>query len=165
MIIKCCRRPPARVAWHVETSYAGDLVVGLTEKNEICRTAFLRKNNAAKVAAKWKKEWPKTEFHREQKNAAYTTHNKVLLIGTDFQCAVWLALAKIPFGKTKTYGDVAQQIGKASAVRAIGGACGANPMPFFIPCHRVVAKNGLGGFSGGIGIKKALLKKEKASIL
>jgi O-6-methylguanine DNA methyltransferase len=161
--IRCRRHPPVRVAWHVEKSYAGKLLVGLTEKNEICRVAFLRNNKAAKSIVQWRREWPKTEFYPEQKGITHT--EKALLVGTDFQCAVWRALAKIPFGTTKTYGDVAQQIGKANAVRAIGGACGANPVPFFIPCHRVVAKNGLGGFSAGLRIKRALLKKEYASIL
>ena len=65
MRVKCCRQPPPRVAWHVEKPYAGDILVGLTEKNEICRVAFLRNKNAAKIVAEWKKEWPKTEFYRE----------------------------------------------------------------------------------------------------
>jgi len=86
-------------------------------------------------------------------------------MGTAFQCAVWRALAKIPSGQTKSYGALARQIGRPKAFRAVGGACGANPVPFFIPCHRVVAANGLGGFSAGINIKKTLLKKEHSSIL
>ncbi len=149
--------------WRVGPSYAGKLVVGLTEKNEICRVSFLRNKKTAEVIAGWRKEWPKTDFIRG-KSAAHVT-KKVLLVGTDFQCAVWRALAKIPFGKTKTYGDIAQQIGRSKAVRAVGGACGVNPVPFFIPCHRVVAAKGLGGFSAGLEIKIALLSKEKALIL
>jgi O-6-methylguanine DNA methyltransferase len=149
------------VAWRIENTYAGKILVGLTKNNEICRAAFLRKNKAAKIIAGWRKEWPKTEF---KKSAVRVKNNKVLLVGTNFQCAVWRALAKIPFGKTKTYGDVAQQIGKAEAVRAVGGACGANPVPFFIPCHRVVAKNGWGGFSLGLDLKKAILRKEGSLI-
>ena len=76
--------------------------------------------------------------------------------GTDFQKNVWQALNKIAYGKVKTYGDIAHEVG--SVARAVGGACGANPIPIIIPCHRVIAGNQtLGGFSGGQGGKS---KKE-----
>ncbi|QHI69238.1 methylated-DNA--[protein]-cysteine S-methyltransferase [Tichowtungia aerotolerans] len=82
--------------------------------------------------------------------------------GTDFQQAVWKAMQKIPRGKTRTYSEIAAAIGRPKAVRAVGTACGANPLPLFIPCHRVVAKNGLGGFGSGLPWKKMLLKSENA---
>jgi O-6-methylguanine DNA methyltransferase len=81
--------------------------------------------------------------------------------GTEFQKAVWKEMQKIPRGKTKTYGEIAAAIGRPNAVRAVGSACGANPIPLFIPCHRVVAKNGLGGFGSGLPWKKLLLEMEK----
>jgi O-6-methylguanine DNA methyltransferase len=143
-------------------------MIGMTEKGEICRTAFLRKRKTADVLAEWSKIWPKTEFYRNPKSAVAIhslTKHPILLVGTAFQCTVWRALAQIPFGSTRTYGDIACSIGKASASRAVGRACGANPVPFFIPCHRVVGAKGLGGFSSGLEIKKNLLKAEKASIL
>ncbi len=78
--------------------------------------------------------------------------------GTDFQRQVWQAIAKIPAGKTKTYGELAQAIGRPRAYRAVANACGKNPLPIFIPCHRVVAANGkTGGFSAGIAWKRLLL--------
>jgi methylated-DNA-[protein]-cysteine S-methyltransferase len=81
--------------------------------------------------------------------------------GTAFQQAVWRELRKIPFGKTKSYGEIAERIGKPKAVRAVGGACGANPVPVLVPCHRVLAANKkLGGFSGGLDWKRNLLKRE-----
>jgi O-6-methylguanine DNA methyltransferase len=80
--------------------------------------------------------------------------------GTKFQRAVWNELRKIPMGETRTYGDIAKAIDRPGAVRAVGTACGANPIALFIPCHRVVAKNGLGGFGSGLPWKKLLLKKE-----
>lgn len=80
--------------------------------------------------------------------------------GTEFQRAVWKAMRKIPRGQTLTYGDLAAAIGRPNAVRAVGTACGANPLPLFIPCHRVVAKNGLGGFGSGLPWKKLLLSME-----
>ncbi len=84
------------------------------------------------------------------------------LEGTDFQKAVWQELKKIPRGQTRTYGEIAKAIGRPKAVRAVGTACGANPVPLFIPCHRVVAKNGLGGFGAGLPWKILLLKIEGA---
>ena len=84
-----------------------------------------------------------------------------LAAGTAFQQAVWRTLQTIPRGETRTYAWVAMQIGKPSAARAVGGACGANPTPIFVPCHRVVASGGgLGGFSCGLPLKRRLLAVE-----
>ncbi len=81
--------------------------------------------------------------------------------GTAFQQRVWHEMAKIPFGETMTYGQLADK--SDSVARAVGGACGANPIPIIIPCHRVLGGGGkLGGFSGGLGpdSKRALLEHE-----
>jgi len=81
--------------------------------------------------------------------------------GTVFQQAVWREMRKIPFGRTKSYGEVAQAIDRPKAVRAVGGACGANPIPILVPCHRVLAAHGkIGGFGGGLGWKRKLLTRE-----
>ena len=83
------------------------------------------------------------------------------IVGTEFQKSVWRAMLKIPSGKTKSYGEVAEAIGKPGAVRAVGGACGANPIPVFVPCHRVLAANKkIGGFGSGLHWKYKLLKRE-----
>ncbi len=80
---------------------------------------------------------------------------------TDFQKSVWRQMLKISPGKTKSYGEIASAIGNPKAVRAVGGACGANPVPVLVPCHRVLAANKkLGGFSGGLDWKRSLLKRE-----
>lgn len=86
-------------------------------------------------------------------------------VGTDFQQKVWRMMCQIPAGETLTYGDVANSLN--SAARAVGGACRANPIPLIIPCHRIVGKQGLGGFSGQtkgltIDLKKLLLRHEGA---
>lgn len=81
--------------------------------------------------------------------------------GTAFQQTVWRALCDIPFGQTRTYSDVAGAIGRPKASRAVGGACGRNPIAIIIPCHRVVGSGGsLGGYSGGLQIKQRLLEIE-----
>ena len=80
---------------------------------------------------------------------------------TDFQKSVWKAMLRIPLGKTKSYGEIAQAIGNPKAVRAVGGACGANPIPLLVPCHRVLAANNkIGGFSSGLDWKASLLERE-----
>ncbi len=82
-------------------------------------------------------------------------------IGTDFQKSVWAAISQIGLGKTQTYGQIAASIGKPLAVRAVGGACGANPVPVLVPCHRVLPKSGgMGGFSCGSEWKRRLLARE-----
>jgi methylated-DNA-[protein]-cysteine S-methyltransferase len=81
--------------------------------------------------------------------------------GSEFQQSVWKALSSIPYGKTLSYQEVARKIGKPKATRAVGGACGANPIPVFIPCHRVLAAHSrIGGFSAGLEWKKVLLGVE-----
>ena len=83
--------------------------------------------------------------------------------GTDFQQAVWSALARIPFGELRSYGDIAREIGRPKAVRAVGAANGRNPLPIVVPCHRVIGSNGsLTGFAGGLDVKTKLLKLEGA---
>lgn len=79
-------------------------------------------------------------------------------VGTAFQKAVWTALLGIPFGETRTYGQIARQIGKPEAVRAVGAAIGRNPISIAIPCHRVIGSNGaLTGYAGGLQAKAYLL--------
>lgn len=101
------------------------------------------------------------------------------LRGTDFQRACWVELQRIPFGSTRTYGQVARRLSRAAgsagaagtagaagaagtsgAARAVGQANGANPVPIFVPCHRVLANDGLGGFGGGVELKRRLLQLE-----
>lgn len=82
------------------------------------------------------------------------------LRGTEFQRAVWDELLRIPFGGTRTYGEIAARVAQPGASRAVGAASGANPVPLVVPCHRVVARDGLGGFSAGPGIKERLLAHE-----
>ncbi len=82
------------------------------------------------------------------------------LRGTEFQVSVWQQLLAIPFGRTRSYSDVARRLEQPGASRAVGAANGANPIPIIVPCHRVVARNGLGGFTGGLDLKQRLLALE-----
>ena len=86
--------------------------------------------------------------------------------GTAFQKKVWAALQKIPYGKTRSYADIARTISHPKAFRAVGNANGSNPIPIIVPCHRVIESNGgLGGYGSGIGLKKRLLEFEKSHAL
>ncbi|HEV2845377.1 MAG TPA: methylated-DNA--[protein]-cysteine S-methyltransferase [Thermoanaerobaculia bacterium] len=81
--------------------------------------------------------------------------------GTPFERSVWEELKKIPFGETRSYGEVAQAIGRPGSARAVGRANGANPIPIVVPCHRVIGANGsLTGFGGGLEAKERLLELE-----
>jgi|SRR5687767_14587209 len=83
------------------------------------------------------------------------------LRGTEFQLAVWNELLRVPYGDTITYAELAQRIGRPSAIRAVGAANGANPIPVIVPCHRVIGSNGtLTGYGGGIERKQWLLAHE-----
>ncbi len=83
------------------------------------------------------------------------------LAGTDWQRRVWLELTRIPFGETRGYGELAAQIGRPHAARAVGRANATNPLPLIVPCHRLVGANGaLTGFGGGLELKARLLAHE-----
>lgn len=85
--------------------------------------------------------------------------------GSPFEQKVWEALSLIPFGSTMTYGEIAKTIAQPQSARAVGGACGRNPMPLFIPCHRALANSSIGGFAFGMEIKNRLLDFEKKTNL
>jgi methylated-DNA-[protein]-cysteine S-methyltransferase len=83
--------------------------------------------------------------------------------GSDFQLAVWAALTRIPYGETVSYGEIAAEVGRPDAVRAVGATNGRNPIAVIIPCHRVIGANGsLVGYGGGLGRKRLLLELEAA---
>jgi methylated-DNA-[protein]-cysteine S-methyltransferase len=82
------------------------------------------------------------------------------LDGTDFQQEVWTELTRIPYGETISYGELARRVGRPSAPRAVGQANGRNPIPVIVPCHRVLASNGIGGYGGGLNVKRQLLAVE-----
>ena len=89
-----------------------------------------------------------------------------LSAGTEFQQLVWRQLLKIPPGQTRSYGEIAGRLAKPGASRAVGSACGANPIPVIVPCHRVLAAHRrIGGFSGGPGWKQRLLHIEQAEFV
>ena len=85
------------------------------------------------------------------------------LDGTAFQREVWAELSRIPYGETISYGELARRVGRPNGPRAVGQANGRNPIPIIVPCHRVLASNGIGGYGGGLRVKRALLELEGVS--
>lgn len=160
--------PPVTMRWGVLNYDSIPLVVGINDKDEVCRLEFAEGLNPKTMLAAWKKAWPKTVFTHDPKAVAPAIRTikaggslRVRAVGTAFQCEVWKNLLAIPAGEVVTYAELARRSKRPKAVRAAGTACGANPVPVLIPCHRVIASNGgLGGFGGGLPTKKKLLKAE-----
>ena len=85
--------------------------------------------------------------------------------GTAFQLDVWRELEAIAYGEVITYAQLARRVGRPKGFRAVGQANGRNPLPIIVPCHRVVASNGLGGYAGGVDVKRALLELEESTLV
>ena len=101
-------------------------------------------------------------FGRELKEFDLALHPA----GTEFQLSVWNALPAIPYGTTISYAELARRVGRPAAVRAVGAANGANPLPLVLPCHRVIGSNGsLTGYGGGLPTKARLLAMERGDLL
>lgn len=161
---------PKLVLFGTHKTPAGNLMLGVTTTGAVCRTSFIHgQRKPADVLKEWRKEWPETEFIRDEKKTAASAKqiaaNKMpalQMTGTQFQHKVWKGLLAIPKGETISYGMLAKRIKNPRAARAVGSACGANPVALLVPCHRVIANDGgLGGFSSGLMVKKALLKAER----
>ncbi len=122
--------------------------------------------------ADWPREWsrdpsdPVLAAALKQLNEYFARQREAFTVplrplGTPFQLRVWHALDEIPYGHTRTYLDLARALGVPAAVRAVGAANGRNPLPIFLPCHRVIGSNGsLTGYGGGLEVKRALLQLE-----
>jgi AraC family transcriptional regulator, regulatory protein of adaptative response / methylated-DNA-[protein]-cysteine methyltransferase len=132
--------------------------------------ALIFPENRAAAYADLDYRFPQTDFNQDDNKAEryirqiFEKGERPLLhpIGTDFQMSVWQALERIPVGKTTTYTNIAEAIGRPKAVRAVGTAIGANPIGFLIPCHRVIRTDGgLGGFRWGLECKKKMLEWER----
>ncbi len=148
----------------------GHLLVAQTEHGICSLTIADSEDDLLKFI---RREFPKAEIVRSESarprldSVIDYFHGQLLNLpvevgGTSFQRRVWAAIRTIPYGETKTYNEIAELIGKPTAYRAVANACGANPVPLIVPCHRVVRKDGgLGGYGMGIDRKKYLLEMEK----
>jgi len=144
----------------------GDILLARNE-NGISHIHFQAGDSQLSPASDWQRADTDFEDLVTQLNAYFAGELQAFNLplapdGTPFQQTVWQQLQTIPYGKTATYGELAAEIGKPKASRAVGAANGRNPLPIIIPCHRVIGANGkLTGFSGGLHIKEALLALEQ----
>lgn len=108
-----------------------------------------------------KQHWPEAEILFDENIALRQYEGRLLVKGTPFQVKVWRALLNIPSGETATYSQIAAAIGAEHSVRAVATAIGKNPISYFIPCHRVIRKNGdIGGYRWGVEVKRKILNDE-----
>ncbi|HUI86256.1 MAG TPA: methylated-DNA--[protein]-cysteine S-methyltransferase [Nitrososphaerales archaeon] len=159
-----------RIRYLVGSSPLGRLLVAATEHG-ICAVSV---GDSDKNLVGWlRREYPRAEIAESEEvrdllegvSKYYDGQLRGLPLdirGTEFQLKVWAAIQTIPYGSTRSYSEVAGQIGRPSSARAVANACGDNPVPLIIPCHRVIRSDGsLGGYGLGVGRKRLLLAKEK----
>jgi methylated-DNA-[protein]-cysteine S-methyltransferase len=152
---------------YLKTEMLGDLLL-VANASRLIGIYFSNQHNGPKPSADWKND----PSHPILKQAArelneYLSGKRtdfsvpLAFDGTGFQREIWKQIARIPFGKTISYTELARRVGAPKATRAAGTATGRNPLGIIIPCHRVVGKDGgLGGYAGGLDRKKSLLKIE-----
>ena len=151
------------------TSPIGELLIA-GEEDQLCVVGFPEGKGRVEPEVDWLKNEHCLETVVIQLREYFEGEREVFQLklkpsGTPFQLQVLAALQHIPYGATKSYGDIANEIGKPKAVRAVGAANGRNPIPIIIPCHRVIGANGsLTGFGGGLDAKQYLLNLETPSL-
>jgi AraC family transcriptional regulator of adaptative response/methylated-DNA-[protein]-cysteine methyltransferase len=160
-----------RYGWHA-TPF-GEALIAATPRG-LCFLAFATADGRAVVFEDFKRRWPAATLARDddavapfasrafpeslEKGGPLALHVR----GTNFQLRVWQALLKVPAGETTSYSEIARSVGKPSASRAVGGAVGANPISWLIPCHRVLrGDGGLGGYAWGVERKRTMLVWER----
>tara|TARA_B100001094_G_scaffold290926_1_gene308889 strand:+ start:721 stop:1179 length:459 start_codon:yes stop_codon:yes gene_type:complete len=146
---------------HIYNSPVGDIsllkddidLIGVSFSNQIfCDRKARNDKKTFKIVTDQLNEY----FFEGRKN--FTIQYKLPFTG--FRSEVFEEMIKIPYGERVTYSNLAKKVGNPKAYRAVGSSCGKNPLPLVIPCHRVVSKSGLGGFTGGLDIKRFLLELE-----
>jgi methylated-DNA-[protein]-cysteine S-methyltransferase len=144
----------------------GDLLVASNEEGALAEIRFAHNGRPADAPKSWSRNDRALSGIVAQLRAYFAGELRdfdvsLAFSGTEFQERVWGRLRGIPYGETTTYGAIARAIGHPDAVRAVGAANGANPIPIVVPCHRVIGSNGaLTGFGGGVNVKRWLLDHE-----
>ncbi|MGA2475075.1 MAG: bifunctional helix-turn-helix domain-containing protein/methylated-DNA--[protein]-cysteine S-methyltransferase [Terriglobia bacterium] len=164
-----------KISYGYHPSPFGECLLAVTGRG-ICGLGFVGQGGRAQALEDFKRRWPAAEFQENPQKTRISIARifspkkrngsnpvKLLLMGTNFQVKVWEALLRIPPGSMVCYEDLARQLGKPSAARAVGSAVGRNPISFLIPCHRAIHKMGItGDYHWGAARKKAMLAWEAA---
>ncbi|WP_233842401.1 methylated-DNA--[protein]-cysteine S-methyltransferase [Dyella sp. 2HG41-7] len=159
-------KPSDATIWYDQLATPIGTLLLAADANGLREVWFETGKHKKEPDAAWKRDPSKLRFARKQLEEYFAGERTVFdlplhPLGTDFQVTVWKALAKIPYGATISYGELARRIGQPQAVRAVGAANGRNPLPIVLPCHRVIGSDGsLTGFGGGLPTKRFLLAME-----
>lgn len=164
------------ISYGFHTTPFGECLLALTTRG-ICSLTFQDTTQRADALSDLRTKWPRAVFQEDTITTEAVVNQifdndsdrsrpfHLLVRGTNFQIKVWEALLKIPAGQVADYGSIARQIGSPGAVRAVGTACGSNPVALLIPCHRVLQRTGgIGGYRWGITRKRAILGWEAAQV-
>ncbi len=165
-----------RISYGFHATPFGECLLAMTTRG-ICSLTFQETTKRAEALADLCTRWPRAVFQEHTTTTGAVVNQlfdedadrskpfHLLVRGTNFQIKVWEALLKIPAGQVADYGRIARQIGSPGAMRAVGTACGSNPVAFLIPCHRVLQRTGgIGGYRWGITRKRAILGWEAAQV-
>ncbi len=158
--IRQSKTPPREAIWGTAKIGAHRFVVAITPEKEVCRVSYLRGRKAIDVVSFWQMEWPRTRFTKGTVPKNFVKA-PLLMVGTPLQKDIWEEIMRVPKGKVASYGDIAARAGYPRAARAVGTACRQCTLAHIVPCQRIVAAHGLGGFGGdGLAFKIKLLKDE-----
>ncbi|WP_421198334.1 methylated-DNA--[protein]-cysteine S-methyltransferase [Aeromonas enteropelogenes] len=155
------------IRYDILPTHCGDLLIAINERG-LVHVDFVAGLRALPDMSGWQQDGEALAPYLAEFKAYFAGRLQHFTLplaasGTAFQQTVWQALCDIPYGETRSYGDIARAIGKPNAMRAVGAANGRNPLSIIVPCHRVIGQNGsLTGYAGGLGIKKALLALEES---
>ncbi|BEE18932.1 methylated-DNA--protein-cysteine methyltransferase [Aeromonas enteropelogenes] len=157
------------IRYDILPTHCGDLLIAINERG-LVHVDFVAGLRALPDMSGWQQDGEALAPYLAEFEAYFAGRLQRFTLplaasGTEFQQAVWQALCDIPYGETRSYGDIARAIGKPNAMRAVGAANGRNPLSIIVPCHRVIGQNGgLTGYAGGLEIKKALLQLENIKV-
>lgn len=157
------------IRYDILPTHCGDLLIAINERG-LVHVDFVAGLRALPDMSGWQQDGEALAPYLAEFEAYFAGRLQRFTLplaasGTAFQQAVWQALCDIPYGETRSYGDIARAIGKPNAMRAVGAANGRNPLSIIVPCHRVIGQNGsLIGYAGGLKIKKALLQLENIKV-
>ncbi|MEL3923622.1 methylated-DNA--[protein]-cysteine S-methyltransferase [Aeromonas enteropelogenes] len=157
------------IRYDILSTHCGDLLIAINERG-LVHVDFVAGLRALPDMSGWQQHGEALAPYLAEFEAYFAGRLQRFTLplaasGTEFQQAVWQALCDIPYGETRSYGDIARAIGKPNAMRAVGAANGRNPLSIIVPCHRVIGQNGsLTGYAGGLEIKKALLQLENIKV-
>lgn len=155
----------SRTVWYTFESPYGPISLGFREGVLVAVAFGCKDSQTGKADAYMRKTIRAFERYLSGEKEDFRGVAVDLSSGSAFEKEVWQALKRIPYGETRTYAAIAQKIGRPKAVRAVGSAIGKNPIPIALPCHRVLRSDGsIGGYSGGVDLKKSLLELEKRKL-